>query len=368
VTVAPPPGHEERKQEIAEIKDEILPVREKRAALLAQLAAVPEQTSKEAIEQRKTLRDQIHPVDEDMIARLTKEIEHVDAALAALRAALPAQSAPGTPAVPDPLWKDLHDLEADKKAAEAERKAIERGRAREEIRAIEEQIAQLPGGDPARKDLDARKKALGEMLSGTAEHRAPAGQVGTAADGRGYVVYQHQVKLGGSLPWRNNNPGNVQRSPSGGDPSGVLGVDQYKHYIFNSWEEGKAAVFVDLQNRRGGPGATLAKALHSYIGGSVPENELPEDEAECKRRGIPLATCATKKSVREYPGKVAGGVKPNALPLDKKLGELSDDERSALVDSILIWEGGISGAKGEDFTCGQSSGAKDVRALLGCDE
>ena len=36
--------------------------------------------------------------------------------------------------------------------------------------------------------------------------------------------------------------------------------------------------------------------------------------------------------------------------------------------AILLWEGGTLGAKGDEYTCGRSSGPQDVRDLLGCDE
>src|SRR5882762_9800009 len=37
--------------------------------------------------------------------------------------------------------------------------------------------------------------------------RAPVGSVGTHA-GFPYVVYEDEVRVGGSVAWRNNNPGN----------------------------------------------------------------------------------------------------------------------------------------------------------------
>jgi hypothetical protein len=366
MTLAPPPGHEERKAQIAAMKEQLVPQRATRDDLRARLCSVPQVSSAETQAERKTLRDKIRSVEEYMIERLTSQIELIDEALRALRAVMPTVSAPGTPDVPEPLWADLRNLESDRKAAEGERKTLQRARARDEIRDIQEQLDTLDTKDPGRKDLEERKKKLGEFLSGTAEKRAAPGTVGKGTDGRDYVVYVHSVKVGGSPPWRNNNPGNVQRSPSGGDFPGVLGVDQSKHFIFDDSEtSGKMGVFLDLQTRRGGPSATLANALRSYIAGSQKEEDLPENKKECAQRGIPPATCVTKEAARTYAPKVTGTAK---LPLNKTLGELKPEEQLALVNAILLWEGGTHGAKGVEYTCGDQAAPKEYRDLLGCDE
>jgi hypothetical protein len=110
--------------------------------------------------------------------------------------------------------------------------------------------------------------------------------------------------------------------------------------------------------------ARPSRALRSYVAGGKKEEDLPADKAECASRGIPAAVCVTKESARTYAPKVTGTAK---LPLDKTLGELTDAERSALVSSILLWEGGAHGAKGDEYTCG-SAGPQEYRDLLGCDE
>lgn len=191
------------------------------------------------------------------------------------------------------------------------------------------------------------------------------GTVGKSRNGRGYVVYRHSVKVGGSLPWRNNNPGNVQRSRYGGDFPGVLGVDQFQHFIFDSVDSGKNAVFLDLEKRRGGPNATLASALRSYVAGSQKDEDLSEDAAECARRGIPPATCVTKESARSYAPKVTRSAH---LPLDKTLGELDPTERMELVNAILLWEGGTGGEKGDEYPCSSLATPEEYRELLGCEE
>jgi hypothetical protein len=365
MTIAPPPGHEERKAGVAAVKDELAQERTTRDDLRARLDAVPQETSEETVAERTTLRDEIRKVEEHIIERLTAEIGLIDEAVGALLAVMPNASAPGAPEVPDTLWADLRSLEGDKKAAEAERKALRRSRARDEIRAIQEQLAQLDAKDPARKELEERQKKVGEVLSGTAEKRAAPGTVGKSKGGRRYVVYAHAVKVGGSLPWINNNPGNVQRSPNGVDFPGVIGVDEFKHFIFSSVEDGKSAVFLDLQERRGGPNATLASALRSYVVGSKKDADLPEDLAECDRLGIPRATCVTKKSAREYAPNVTGTAN---LPMDKALRALTREERSALVEAILYWEGGTFGKRGDEYTCGDLAAPQEYRDLLGCDE
>ncbi|KYG03490.1 hypothetical protein BE21_51420 [Sorangium cellulosum] len=364
MTIAPPPGHEERKAEIAASKAELAVERAMRDELRARIELVPQESSVESLEERKALRGEIRRVEEHMVERLTAQIGRVDEALGALRAVLPTASAPGTPDVPEPLWEDLRTLENERKAAEGERKALQRSRVREEIREIDEQLAELGAEDARRKELEERKKKLGELLSATAEKRAAPGTVGKGADGRGYVVYAHSVKVGGSLPWRNNNPGNVQRAKYGADPPGVLGVDRFQHFIFDSEEAGKNAIFFDLITRRR-PDVTLASALQSYVAGVQKIEDLPEDKAECERRGIPPATCVTKAAARAYAPKVTGTAN---LPLTQTLGALDQAEQAALVDAILVWEGGKFGAKGDEYTCADQAAPRDIRDLLGCDE
>lgn len=365
MTIAAPPGHAERMAEIAWIKGLLVQPREERDELRAKLDAVPAVTSEETEAERKALRGEIRTVEESMVERLTAQIQLIDESLGDLWAVMPTASEPGGPEVPEQLWEDLRSLQSDKTLAEAERKALQRSRARDEIRDLQDQLGMLGATDPGRKALEERKKELAEYLSGTAERRAAPGTTGTDADGRGYVVYAHSVKVAGSLPWRNNNPGNVQRSPSGGDFPGVLGVDPYKHFIFSSEADGKNAIFLDLQERRGGAGAKLSNALRSYVAGSQRDEDLPDTKEECKARGIPAATCVTKDAARTYAPKVTTAA---GLPLDRTLGELTPTERMALVDAILLFEGGKHGARGQEYTCGDVTAPQEYRDLLGCDE
>lgn len=75
------------------------------------------------------------------------------------------------------------------------------------------------------------------------------------ADGR----KEHWV--GGSKSWRNNNPGNIRDFNIPWD--GLIGIDAEKFCIFNSYEQGKRAIRVDITTKAK-RGLTLEQAIYAY--------------------------------------------------------------------------------------------------------
>jgi hypothetical protein len=367
--VALPPEHQERVAAIDQVEDSLQPQREERAEVQREFAETQrtssdEEEEKELRAREKHLHDRLSEVETDLIDGLQTKIDLLAQAISQIEQLLPIQSGGDAPEVRQEVWDEIDRLRGKKKAAEMEQLSIQRARVRAWIKDVDEEIKKLPEGSQEREALEKLKKEYGEFLSGTAEQRAAPGTAGPRAgeSGPDYVVYSDYVKVGGNTPWRNNNPGNVQRSPFGGDPQGVLGVDKWKHFIFESYETGQMAIYFDLVNRRGGSGASLRSVLRSYIAGSKKDEELPE---KCGP-GDDLAICVTRESAQSYPGKVAGTAGLTDK-LDLPISSLSDPEKISLVNAIKQWEGGTI-EKGDIYTCADAIPPPLIRKLLGCDE
>lgn len=363
-----PPEHPGNLAAIEESEESLKPQREERANTQRELAETQMSNSdpkqEEAMRAReKEVSDRLSQVEKNLAAGLQQKIGLIDRAISQIEQVLPGHSGGGAPEVKQEVWDELDRLRSMKKAAEKELLPFLRAQKRELIKQLNEAIKKLPEGSPERMAMEKDRKEAAEFLSGTAENRAAPGTRGPRAGESGppYVVYSGYVKVGGNTPWRNNNPGNVQRSPSGADPPGVLGVDKWQHYIFESYDVGQMAIYFDLVNRRGGAGANLRAVLRSYIAGGKKDEELPE---KCGP-GDDLAVCVTRESAQSYPGKVAGTAGLTDK-LDQPIGSLNDAEKKRLVDAIKKWEGGTI-VTGDTYTCADAA-APLYRNLLGCDE
>ncbi len=360
-------SHDDRLAVIAELAQRIAHERGELHKTQSKISGLPAVSSESVDAQRETMRAGVKTAEERIKGLLTERIVRLKEAIATLHTALPGAEAEYSPSAEsvNEVQMEIERLRVQLRQAERELLTLERGMARREIEEIDAELAGLPGSSQERAWLEERKLALSEFLSGTAENRTAPGTYGHLADGRGYVVYQHSVRVGGSLPWRNKNPGNVQSSASGGDPLGVLGVDQFEHYIFDNEESGKMAVFFDLENRRGGPGVTLEVALRRYIAGNKKDKELPDTKEDCKPLKIAPAVCVTKEAANTYAPKVTGIAR---LGVQRELGELTPTEKIQLAYAILFWEGGTNAKQGDEYTCANLLAPQEYRDLLGCDE
>jgi len=352
VPVPLPLDHEERKVQIEELKHSVQSRREQRDNLKAELDSLPkisgkdEEETQATLERDKILKDEIIAAEDYLIKGLADEISTIDQALENIYRILPNQSGKGAPEVSPEVWAEITRLEAEKKAAEQERLKILRGRARNEIRAIEERLRQVPMVSKESEELEKRKKELGKFLSSTAENRTPPGTVGKDSKSRDYVVYQDEVKVGGELPWLNNNPGNVTKASGA---QGVIGFNPggIGFVIFKDWESGVRAsgAWWDARKEKS-PSDTIDNAILIYSQGLDRSPKALEDAKNYT------------KDVESWTG----------LKGTRILGDLSDEELVNLKQAILREEGGLSNFNvGNTYTCDSTSAPLEYRRLLGCD-
>ncbi|HBB34265.1 MAG TPA: hypothetical protein DDZ80_27420 [Cyanobacteria bacterium UBA8803] len=353
-TITLPPEYAERVAQIETRKQATQSQREVRDKLKADLSHLPKASTEEnkqeirdALEQEKIIKGEIVTAENYLIELLGNEIAAIDEALKDIYKILPNKSGGDAPKVSSEVWAGISQLEKEKKEAERERLTLKRGHVRDEIRAIEEKLKQLPvANSKERKELEDRKKELGEFLSSTAETRTSPGTVGKDLAGQGYVVYQNEVKVGGALPWRNNNPGNVTIASNA---EGVIGFNPegIGFVVFKDWESGVKASGKWWDDRKTkSPGDNIENAILIYSQG-LNRSEKALKEAD-----------KYNEEVESWTG----------LKRTRTLGSLSEEELAQLKLAILRKEGGLSKLNvGTSHTCASTSSPLEYRHLLGCD-
>jgi hypothetical protein len=348
-----PVDHVERKVQLEALKRSVQNRREQRDKLKAKLDSLPkisrgnEEETRATLEEEKIVKDEIIAAENYLIEGLANEISTLDQAIKNIEKILPNQSKVGIPEVPPEVYTEITRLTADKKAAEQERLKILRARKRNEIRAIEEKLPHFTAGSKEREELEKSKKELGTYLSSTAANRTPPGTVGKDSSGRDYVVYQDEVKVGGKLPWLNNNPGNVTKASSA---QGVIGFNPggIGFVIFKDWESGVRASgkWWDVRKEKS-PDDTIGNAILIYSQGL---NRSPKALADAEEYTI---------QVESWTG----------LQRTRTLNSLSNEELASLKQAVLRKEGGLSNLNvGDTYTCDSSSAPLEYRRLLGCDD
>lgn len=103
----------------------------------------------------------------------------------------------------------------------------------------------------------------------------------TPAQWRRYIAYEGKVKVGGSLAWRANNPGNLRNASTKiGLVSGAVGY----FAVFSTMDEGRSAQKELYINRYG------AMKVRNAIDKLTPpsENDTARYLAELKKAGVDL--------------------------------------------------------------------------------
>ena len=159
---------------------------------------------------------------------------------------------------------------------------------------------------------------------------AQPGTTGTHG-GERYVVYQNEVRLGGTRAWRNNNPGNIQAGEfTNGE--GAIGSDG-RFAVFPTEQQGMDAI-VTLLRRPSYQALTIRGAVFRY----APPNE------------------------NNTAGYVATISRVTGLDPETRMNTLNDEQLQSVAATIRGVEGWRAG---ETFTC-DTPGADWVRPLLGC--
>jgi len=357
-TLALPEEHPGRMARLEALKEDIQSYREMRSDLQNKLAALPkvctdEEETRAVLAQEEVLNNEIAATEDYLIDLLGHEIDIIDEALRGIYDVIPKQSGPDIPEVPAEIWDEINRLEAEKKLAEQERLALRRGRAREQIREIEKQLRELPPESKEREELEKRKKELGEFLSGTATNRQPPGSHGRGSDGRCYVVYQHVVKVGGSLNWRFNNQGSLGPRPADKEwPPGAIG------YVPGGTDCGgrvSLLIFADEGASRQAVERWVDEAAHrgSFVGTFL---------LGYSHEGQKYLTC-----VHNHCNDVPTGTDAQNGRDSANLGSLTTKQLECVKGAIFFCESG-SAAKGDEYSCSDTSAPFEYRRMLGCEE
>jgi len=259
----------ERTKKLASLTAEIDTERLARDNLKAKLAMEPEASTAA----RDSLQNQINGTEEALISKLDRKVKLLAEKIYALES-LPALSASLSP--------ELVEQRKQMLTARSELLALQRGSWRRRLVAIHAEDAKLPPSTSTQKGdaLAKEKTRLIELLAHTAATRRPAGTWGTGPNQADYVVYDTYVKVGGTLPWRNNNPGNVQGTLTGSLGCNPQGTEPQSgkpicFAILPNWEAGVAATSRWWNTRS--PAEGIEYALRLYAVGPFPK---PKDAAK----------------------------------------------------------------------------------------
>jgi hypothetical protein len=353
--IEPPEGHDERMARLDQIDQELGDKRVQEASIQAQLdelgriipATPADQQARD--EEAERLGTELESTQGNEIDLLDEEISTLDTSVAAIEGLSLER---GTPTSIDHWHKERDRLQAQRKQADKDKwhVPLQRQRARARIREIQGQLNGAPLSSAARASLEDEKRGLGEKLADTAQHRKPPGTFLRTPDGRCVVVYQHSVRVNGSLNWRLKNPGSLGRAPSSTqDPPGALAHippgdpcgGKVGLFIFSDPEFGRAETRrqVDVAAQQG---RFVGEFLLSYSHEGQPYLNLVHTQCP----GVNVGT-------------EAGGGKDG--------DRLSQANKEAVKRGILFAESG-SAAVGDEWTCDNPNAPADMRALLGCDE
>jgi len=353
--IEPPEGHDERMARLDQIDQELGDKRAQEASIQAQLdelgrtlpPAPAEQQARDAEAER--LGTELESTQGNEIDLLDEEISTLDTSVAAIES---LSLEDGTPTSIDHWRKERDRLQARRKQADKDKwhVPLQRQRARARIREIQGQLNGAPLSDAGRASLENEKRGLGEKLADTAQHRKPPGTFLRTPDGRCVVVYQHSVRVNGSLNWRLKNPGSLGRAPSSTqDPAGALAHippgdpcgGKVGLFIFSDPEFGRAETRrqVDVAAQQG---RFVGEFLLSYSHEGQPYLDLVRTQCP----GVNVGTAAGE---------------------GKDGDRLSQANKEAVKRGILFAESG-SAAIGDEWACDNPSAPADMRALLGCDE
>jgi hypothetical protein len=353
-----PPEHPMRLERLEALAEELRADKKTRAGVQEELKALQitpndRDEASRIDEQRKVVKEDLKNTEEHMIDLLEGRISLLDEAIAALFAVVPGmQTSPESANAVTEIVRLQQQRELDKK----ELTGIKRGRVHAEIEEIEERLRTAdPSAVEERKALEERKAELGKYLSETANNRLPPGANGKASSGQCYVVYQNEVRVGGSLNWRFKNPGSVGPPPSAkGLPSGALGVvgggtacgGSVGLYIFSDPSDGQALT-INWTNEAAAKQRFAGEFLLSYS--HEGQKYLDCVSGEC--RNVSLGTERN------------GGRGENL----KTLRDQHPADFDCIKKAIFFCESG-SAAAGTEHTCGDSNAPTEFRRMLGCDE
>lgn len=175
-----------------------------------------------------------------------------------------------------------------------------------------------PQGNPAQAALTDQVKNAGNYAAQkqvVSPDGAGAAQAQPGDVVNGWVVYETEARRGGSLAWRNNNPGNIRNGSFAESHGAYAGKSSSGFAVFPTYEQGAAAI-VELLKTPTYSGKTIAKAISTYAPSS--DNNDPVAYAAHVERAT-------------------------GLQADTVMNTLTDDQLAAVAKAIEKQEGSIVG-------------------------
>lgn len=171
---------------------------------------------------------------------------------------------------------------------------------------------------------------------------------GTDSTGQGYVVYENEIRVGGTRPWRNNNPGNFDKP---GDHPKNIGTDG-RFLIFPDSATGKQELIDSIK-------AHGTSSIETFITMHAPPSENDtkgyiDDVLSFLNNGSAIGECQIKK-----PAKPAGK--------GTMLGDLSDADQSSFAMAMARKEGWCDVTqKKKIYNCQTGSIPDEYKGKLKC--
>ena len=266
----------------------------------------------------------------------------------------------------------LQPLVRERRAVAAERFRVEA--AGRNARSLLEQNAQIRATEAAlraEKDPERRRRLADQLgsqrdrfqrtrnvVSGGRLGRFPPGTWGKDSQGRCYVVYENEVRVGGDLGWRLQNRQSQGRGPSASDPPGTLAHippgecgGKVGLYVYS----GAAASKADLMEKlRKAKGRDLTSFLIAHLQGNLTDEQS-------KKMGNDRDIYV--RDILRDAGACAGGP-VQVIPPGRDDDPEAERLRGCIADAIIKAESGSAKA-GDTYTC--DNAPDEYFAMLGCD-
>jgi len=176
------------------------------------------------------------------------------------------------------------------------------------------------GAIPSQNKRSAKASEPGQPLM-------PQGGGGTAAPGdvvSGYVIYPGEVRHGGSLAWRNNNPGNIRPGNFTQSHGAFPGKSNHNFGIFPSYAQGFAAISALLRTPNY-QSKTILKAMETYAPAADKNDPVAYSNSVHKMTGLETSLTVSSLSDGEL-GRMASAIQRVEGYIVGKIYHLDDPE------------------------------------------
>jgi hypothetical protein len=204
--------------------------------------------------------------------------------------------------------------------------------------------------EPTTEPTVPPQPAPGPAAQGAAVAASPkAAVLGTDSKGRPYVLYENEIRIGGTRPWRNNNPGNFNKPAD--HPKNIGNDDGF--CIFPDSSTGMQELIDNINAK-----AAIGSSIRSFITVHAPPNKNP-----------------TETYIKDVLGYLNSGSKigctidkvTNPVTDATQLSTLSSDGRNSFAMAIARVEGWCDVYEKKDsYNCKDKPPQGEYKKLLVC--